>query len=201
MRSVRISLLTLACVLPGTIQAAEKEDKLLNFSVVRQVVQRQFSADEQFRRGDLISQSEVAPIFRELAERGWEVEDRDEIRKDVLPAGDPVVAVLRSTHGRKFMARVSGYKLIYDRLDRIVREPGGQRLLEDLVKLPDAARYAKVDTGGGVPDLVGFLPKTRSGKTRQVKDYDKATGKIYTVDQLIERLRESHDAAGAARDK
>ena len=92
------------------------------------------------------------------------------------------------------MRRVSGYKLIYDRLDRIAHESGGQRLIRDLIKLPDGARYARWSPGRGVPGLVDFLPKNRSGKTRTVKDYTKPTGKIYTQKQLLERLEESYIA-------
>ncbi len=36
--------------------------------------------------------------------------------------------------------------MIYDRLDRITRESGGTQLIRDLVKLPDAEKYAKSKT-------------------------------------------------------
>ncbi|MBP86941.1 MAG: hypothetical protein CMJ64_09515 [Planctomycetaceae bacterium] len=59
--------------------------------------------------------------------------------------------------------------------------------------MPHAARYAKQVTGPGVPDLVEFLPKERDGKTQRVKDYDKPTKKIYTLDQLEKRIRKSYE--------
>jgi hypothetical protein len=162
-------------------------------------VQRAIDAGKASLRGiptrALISRTEAEVIFQHLEAAGWKVADKNEILSTLLPAGSPLVATLRSPRGREFDAQVAGYELIYDRLDRISREPGGERLLRDLVKLPDAARYAKQVTKPGVPDLVGLLPKDRSGKTRRVEDYDKPTKKIYTLEQLEKRIRESYDRA------
>jgi len=201
MRISRLPILVSLFFSVANGRSADDEPQLPNFAVVHKMVRQQLASGHATQRGGLISQHEVAPIFQQLQQLGWDVTDRDEILQDVLPIGDPVVTILRSPKGRKFASQVAGYKLIYDRLDRIVREPGGQRLLRDLVKLPDAARYAKQNTGVGVPNLVDFLPKTRSGKTRAVKDYEKPTGKIYTSEQLLGRLRKSHHASKAALDK
>lgn len=195
------AILFTSCV-PGWADSGTNDrPELPDFSQVRGTIEQVFAGDAQFRRGDLISRRQVELILGELQRLDWEVEDGDEILGDVLPDGASVVTTLRSAKGRKFMRQVSGFKLIYDRLDRISQESGGRQLLQDLVKLPDAARYARYVTGGGVPDLEGFLPKKRDGKTRRVKDYDKPTGRIYTIDQLVKRLKESHDAAREQQQK
>ena len=38
-----------------------------------------------------------------------------------------------------------------------------------------------------------FLPKTSQGKVQTIRDYDKPTGRIYTLEQFIARLHQSHD--------
>lgn len=184
----------LACVVVATTQAvAEEPQKLPSYGEVQGIVDQHFGSQRQLRSGDIISQGEVASLFSTLEVAGWKVKDRDELLNRILSANDPLIDILRSPDGTKFMRQVSGDKLIYDRLDRIVQEPGGERLLTDLIKLPDAARYAKQNPQPGVPDLEDFLPKGRSGKARHVKDYDKATKKIYTVFDFEKALRESYE--------
>jgi hypothetical protein len=171
------------------------EKSLPELNEVQRAIDAAVADAPALRPGALVCQGEGAIIFARLEGIGWKVADKREILADLLPAGSPLVITLRSPRGQKFASQVADYKLIYDRLDRISQEPGGQRLLQDLVKLPDAARYAKQVTGRGVPDLVELLPKQRSGKTRRVQDYDKPTKKIYTLEQLQKRIRESYEQA------
>ncbi|MBC8354263.1 MAG: hypothetical protein H8E66_19895 [Planctomycetes bacterium] len=176
---------------------AEDPVELPPFTRIQGLIDQHFREYSQLRAGDIITQNEVRFLFTKLSATGWVVEDRDEIMKRVLPSGAPLIRVLRSPHGTKFMRQVASDQLIYDRLERISQEPSGQRLLTDLVKLPDAARYAKRKTQPGVPDLIDFLPKDRSGKTRRVKDYDKATENIYTINDFNKAIRRSYYAATA----
>ncbi|HRX78219.1 MAG: hypothetical protein H6821_05780 [Planctomycetaceae bacterium] len=168
---------------------------LPSLAEVRAIVDQHFRGQSQLQAGDIICQSEVRSLFPMLETAGWKVEDGDELLNRMLAPSDPLISILRSPAGTKFMRQVASDKLIYDRLDRIVQEPGGQRLLTDLVKLPDAARYAKHDTPATIPDLEDFLPKGRSGRARHVKDYDKPTEKIYTVDDLKKALQRSYELA------
>lgn len=176
-------------------EAAENTKVLPSFAAIQAIVEQHFAAQRQFRSGDIICQSDVLSLFPRFEAAGWKVEDRDALIKKMLPASDPLIGILRSANGVKFMGEVSNEKLIYDRLDRIAQEPGGQRLLTDLVKLPNAARYAKMKTEPGVPDLEDFLPKGRSGKARHVKDYDKPSEKVYTVDDFKKALQKSYSLA------
>ena len=166
--------------------------RLPSFSRVSATVQRHFAQLAEWRSGDLISQSDVRPIFTQLEQLGWQVSDQDKILKQVSPDNHFLVRTLRSKRGAKFMQQVSGYRLIFDRLDRISAESGGQKMIQSLIKLPDGARYAKQNPGRGIPGMTEFLPKNRSGKSRKVPDYKKPTGKLYTARQFLERLHESY---------
>ena len=157
-------------------------------AVIGQVVGRHFQGKRDYRDGDLIDRDDVTQILAVLKERGWSPDRAKEIESAALPANDFLVKLLSSSQGRRFMRKVKSFKLIYDRLDRIARVSGGQRMLTDLVRLPDGHRYAAWRPKRGTPNLLDFLPKRGNGRRRSIKDYDKPTGKIYTAEQLQERL-------------
>lgn len=140
------------------------------------------------RPEDILSQGEVRPLFAQLQKQGWTGAALEAILQKVPADGDFLVRTLRTPAGKAFARKVAGQKLIYDRLDRVAREPGGQPLIRDLVKLPDGERYAAVNRPRGVPDLLDLLPKDRSGKRRTIQDYDQPTGRIYTVSELLREL-------------
>ncbi|MBM4093828.1 MAG: hypothetical protein FJ276_31140 [Planctomycetes bacterium] len=170
-----------------SVRAADR----VAFSTVRQIVADGFASQQDYQSGDLIWASHVRPILESLAAVGWRPQDRAQILADLLQEEDALVRALNTRQGRQFMRKVSGHALIYDRLDRIVRVPGGERLVHDLIRLPDGERYAPLQPPRGVPTLVDLLPKNRSGKTRKITDYRKATGRIYTQEALMKRLEES----------
>ena len=175
------------------VKAGDRSE-LPNFSTVEKTATEFFRKTE---RGptDLITRSEVKQLTKQLADIGWEVADAAEIIAAALPDSHALVSTLRSKQGQKFMRKVAGYKLIYDRLDRVSQVSGGQRMLQSLVKLPDGQRYAAKQTRGGVPDLLALLPKSGSGKKRTVSKYNEPTGSIYTAKDLLARLRKSYEVA------
>lgn len=162
------------------------------FQAVQRTVEVFFSEQRDRQPRDLIAHSEVEQVLQAVKTLGWDVADKQEILKQSLSNEHVLVKTLRSPAGRRFMHSVSGRELMYDRLDRISQVSGGSRLIQDIVKLPNGERYAKPRSGGGVPDLLDLLPKNASGQTRRIKDYDKSTGQIYTVTDLIDRLSESY---------
>ena len=198
--TVTFVLVSVAALLTPSLsaeQASRSGDAagLPQFGTVKATMHAYFASLPNRQKGDLISQGDVQPIFAVLQQLGWVVEDQKEILTMVLSDQDFLVRTLRSQRGERFMRQVANDKLIYDRLNRIVRVQGGQRMLEDLIKLPDGATYAKADRARAVPGLLDLLPKNRSGKTREIRDYNKPTGKIYTATQLIDRLETSHRTA------
>lgn len=158
----------------------------ISTSEFRRVVAK-FFHDNELQRNAIITQRDVRPLLGTLKSQGM-ILDQKELMQMIPGDDSALVRLLRTPNGRKFMGQTSNNKLMFDRLERITNEPGGKRLLRDLMKLPDAARYAKIDTGPGVPDLIDFLPKIGSSKTRRVKDYKKPTGNLYTFNDVVEYL-------------
>ncbi|MHB8953327.1 MAG: hypothetical protein ACYC4U_10195 [Pirellulaceae bacterium] len=165
----------------------------VSMSQIQQVVTAYFGDQAKYRPGNLISQSDAGAILKKLGEIGWQPLDQDQILADALPDSHPLVSLARSKEGKKFMEKVSGFDLIYDRMDRLSNVSGGQRMLEALVRLPDGEKYAqpKKQLPNGVPDFLSLLPKNATGRVRTVKDYDKSTGRIYTEADLMRRLNRS----------
>ena len=151
------------------------------FADVEKAVRDTFAELPNHRADDIITQGEVVVALRQVRQAGWKIPEPEKVLERVLPDGDYLVAQLRTRHGRRFMSKVGGRKLMYDQLDRVSRVPGGKALVRDLPKLPDAAVQAT--------QLEQFLPKMGSGRRRRVKDFNKPTGRIYTVDQLVAALR------------
>jgi hypothetical protein len=170
-----------------------------SWGAVRAAVDRSFAAKSDFERADLITREDVQAVLRSLEKLGWKVADAKNILADTLSAGDVLVTELSTTSGRAFMRKVSGYPIVYDRLDRISRMPGGARLLHDVTKLPDGHKYAQVKPTPGFTDLTSLLPNQASGKPPHDPDFNKPTGRIYTAQHLLDRLKASHAAAVAGQ--
>jgi hypothetical protein len=171
------------------------EAKMPDQAAVLRVVQSQLAPNRDRRDGDILSKGDVIPVFDALEKNGWTVADRDAILKKVLDENDSLVQLLRTPAGKRFMRQVSGYRLIYDRLDRIARVSGGEIMIRDLVKLPDGEKYARFPPARVLPDLLDLLPKERSAKRRAIPDYEKPTGKIYTVKDFTAQIEKSHEEA------
>ena len=160
-------------------------------AVVQRVVADYFSKKEGYEPGDLITRHNVQAILKQLRQRGIVPKDAKEILQAALPENHFLVELSRSTRGRRFLRKTKNEELIYDRLDRIAGVPNGQRMLRDLVKLPDAHRYAPMRPAQGTPSMLDLLPKRGSSRTRTIPNYAKPTGRIYTEADLVKRLRES----------
>jgi hypothetical protein len=163
-----------------------KPPEQISMSKFRRVVAK-FFQEHKVPRNEIITQQDVRPLLSTLKSQGM-ILDQKELMQMIPGDENALVRLLRTPNGRKFMGQTSNNKLMFDRLERITNEAGGKRLLRDLMKLPDAARYAKIDTGPGVPDMIDFLPKIGSSKTRRVKDYKKPTGNLYTLNDVVEYL-------------
>ncbi len=182
-------------LLPATVQAGEGPDSPLPaFQHVEGMIRAHFEEAKLGPTG-LVTREDVQALITKLGKAGWQVEDQQEILSRTLPESHVLVKTLRNKRGQRFTKKASKYKLLYDRLERISDVPGGKKLLRDLMKLPDAHRYARPRASRGVPDLVSLLPKTGDGKKRRVKDYHQPTGNLYTQEDVLARLKESYDRA------
>jgi hypothetical protein len=179
----------------GASAFGQSSEPFPSWSEVRSAVESHFAALPEHEPGNLITVSDVAPVFRELEQLGWSGVSRGKTSSQLLDDGSFLARELRSTPGRTFMRRVSGYRLIYDRLDRVSQMPGGQKLIHDMIRLPDGHRYAQQTPHQGVPPMTDFLPKGVSGKSPRVPDIDKPTGRIYTQSELLVQLEAEYRLA------
>ncbi len=194
LRSLALSgmLLGLAATCHLGRAAAAKEGPLPRFDQVEKTVERYFAAKRDYRPGDILTRSDVEPLFGQLQRLGWTVADRKEILGQVPTDGEFLVRQLRSRRGREFMRQIGPHPDTYDRLQRLSRMPHGKRTVSRLIQQPgkgsDVIKYL-----AGNPD--GIRASKQMSKKVTGKNFHKPTGRIYTEKMLLERLRQSHKAA------
>ena len=173
---------------------ADKGKSLPALAKVKNVVARHFDALPDYRPGDLISRGQLEPLFGRLERTGWNVADRKEILEATPADTDFLVRQLRTQPGRKFMRQVAAYPEAYDRLDRLSRLPHGKKTIKALIRGPDGykmIRYLTTTPGGReLGKQLSNAPKAAA--------FNKPTARIYTVELLLRRLKQSHAAAKKA---
>ena len=155
--------------------------------VAAKAIVRYFEGLPGYQPGGIITRSEVKPIFQRLAKMGHRVAapNAKKILEQVLADDAFLVRELRTPKGRKFMARIADYPLAYDRLDRLARLPRGRRIAGDLIHGPGGYKMIEyLTTARGGAELGKMLSKSPKGAR-----FNKPTGRIYTVDMLLSRLR------------
>jgi hypothetical protein len=188
-----VSAAVLAFVSATHAQSAN--ESLPPWADVRSAVQSHFETLPDLQPGDLITAADAAPALKALEQMGWNDVARGQTASKLLEDGSFLARELRSAPGRTFMRRVSGYRLIYDRLDRVSQMTGGQQLIHDMIRLPDGHRYAQFTPHQGAPPMTDFLPKGVSGKAPRVADIDKPTGRVYTQNDLLTALEAEYRQA------
>ena len=173
---------------------AEEGKSLPAFTEVTKIVTRHFDALPNYRRGDLISRGQLGSLFGRLERAGWKVADRKEILEATPADTDFLVGQLRTQAGRKLMRKIAAYPGVYDRLDRLSRLPHGKKTVKALIRGPDGhkmIRYMTTTPGGR--KLGKQLSNAPKGGA-----FNKPTGRIYSVELLLRRLKQSHAAAQKA---
>ncbi|HVC93142.1 MAG TPA: hypothetical protein VND64_05595 [Pirellulales bacterium] len=196
--AVALGLAIAAANLAAKDEAPKKKSKKPSwpdFSAVTEVVERRLHSDRKYHPGDLISRGALEPIFKELAELGWKPADRGAIEKQLLPDSDFLVRELRTDAGRTFMRQVGRYPDGYDRLDRLADLSDGKLIIGRLINGPDGYKMLEyLTTAPGGREMGAMLSQAPNGK-----GFNRATGRIYTAEQLLERLKSSHADAEKAR--
>ena len=162
------------------------------WSDVKKTVSDFFAAQPGFDPASLITQEQAKAALDAVEKLGWKPKDGDEILKKIPSASDPLVRTLSTPSGKKLLRQTSSYSLVYDRLDRTIQLPGGPALLETITKLPDGAKYLQTKPTPGFKNLAQLLPKRANGQSPAGVDYDKPTGRIYTLAQLLTALEASY---------
>lgn len=160
-------------------------------SELRQAVLSYFQAQPDYQPGDLITREEVAPLLTQIETMGLPLPNAKQILEKV-PAKDSFLAKQLSTpQGRTFMRQIKVYPDGYDRLDRLSRLPRGQRIVRELIRGPGGAKMIQyMTTAPGGINMGKMLSQAPDGK-----NFNSPTGRIYTADMLLARLKQSHAAA------
>jgi hypothetical protein len=153
---------------------------------IEQVINAHFLAISGWHPQSLISQSNVETLWPELAKAGWKVSDTDAIVKLVPRDEEFLARQMRTSAGKRFMRDVAvDYPAIYDRLDRISRQPSGQVNMAGLIAAPDAdltVRYMMTKEGSrSWASLLGMKEK---------HIFSTPTGRLYTAELLTEYLKQ-----------
>ncbi|HUY88294.1 MAG TPA: hypothetical protein VMV10_06145 [Pirellulales bacterium] len=165
------------------------------FAEVQKTAEKHFSTLKKYRKGDLLSQSDVAPVFDQLEKLGWKVADRDEILKQVPGDRELLVRMLRSDDNRVFMRDIERLPGGYDRVDHLSRLSDAETLLGRLAAGPDGYK------------MIDYMTTTPWGKTMgnmlaqapHGQGFNQPTGRIYTEQQFIARLKQSYAQADKSR--
>jgi len=172
-------------------RTADATKSLPKFSEVKKTVRQYFDQLPGYREGEILSRGQVEPVFRALDKLGWHVAQQKAIVEAVLPDSDPLVRRLRTPKGKKFARQVATVPEGYDRLDRLRRLPLGMQKVQNLIDGPDGYLMIKyMTTTQGGKELGQMLSQAPHGK-----HFNKPTGRIYTVDMLVERLKQEYAKA------
>lgn len=203
-RYPRLQYAAVTAVLLGCLSIAycadaeiKKKETLPEFADIEKTVVGYFKLLEGYQAGGILSRSEVEAVYKLLARQGWKVPKWKLFLQRVPADHSFLVRRLRTDDGRKFMAHIAKYPGGYDRLDRMSRLARGQLLVDELIRGPDGHKMIQYMTKTSAGATLGSM----LSDTARGKDFNKPTGQIYTVDMLLDALRESYDLVKKARAK
>lgn len=183
-----LMLITLVALSGSRIASGDDDATLPPLKQIVAAVERHFASLDDYEPGDLISRAEVKNSLDDVAELGWQPANRVALEKLVLAENAFLVAKLRTKEGTQFMRRIAGIPGAYDRLDRLSAMAGGRKLINTLIR----------DKGGHT--LIAYLAESKGGENlgsmltqaRGGSNLNKPTGRIYTVDGLIDVLSKTY---------
>jgi len=182
-------VITAICPVENVL-AQVKTQSLPKFEKIEAAVWRYFQSQGNFQASMLITKEQVEPLLGGLASIGFNMPEPKSIL-DKLPAGNEfLVAELYSPAGRKFMEGIAKYPDAYDRLDRLSRLPHGRQTVHDLINGLGGNKMMEYITTAPGGKKVGQLLSNGPEAT----DFNKPTGRIYTVPMLLAQLEEQYRA-------
>lgn len=168
--------------------AAKAKLALPAWSEVERVARGALAKSGGEQSGALVTQKDAAAALAAVAALGWKPSDEPAITNSVLTDGDPLAAELRSPKGRALSAKLATMPLGYDRLERLQKLNGGDKIVRDLVRGPDGYKMVEyLATAKGGKEMGRMLSQAPHGD-----NFNQPTGRIYTADQLIGRLKQSY---------
>ncbi|HET6328373.1 MAG TPA: hypothetical protein VFG04_27070, partial [Planctomycetaceae bacterium] len=166
-----------------------------SFEDVTKTVQEVLALNPDYQPGDLVTASKVERILAKLEQNRWKVADGRQIVKQMLPDSDWMAMRLSAPDAQQFMHDIAKLPGGYDRVDRLRRMPNGEIHIGDFIDTPDgSAMIEYMTTTQEGKNLGNFLSQDPDGH-----NFNKLTGRIYTEQELLKRLKMSYDAAAVSR--
>lgn len=182
--------LLLVVICSTNTSAAPRRPSIRKFDDVKAIVNAHFRNVPDFQQGDLITRSTTQQLLARLKQFGWQVQDANDILELTLEDSDFLVKTFKSSKGRSFLKTISGYPEGIDRVDRMARMPHGKADVHDLVyKIPNGTDWIKSMT----TQKNGLNVSNRLAQTANGKNFNKPTGRLYLVEDLLKRLQVSFE--------
>ena len=170
------------------VRAQQTPPPLPKFEKIETAVWRYFRLQSDFQASMIITKEQVEPLLAGLARMGFNLPDPKSILDRVPMRNEFLVAELYMPAGRKFMERIAKYPEAYDRLDRLSRLPHGRQTVHDLIYGAGGEKMIQyLTTAQGGAELGKMLSNAPLGA-----DFNKPTGRIYTVPMLLAHLQEQY---------
>jgi len=176
--------------LPEIIPETEATPELPSLEESLKLTQEYFTGLKHYQSGDLITRTEIKPVFRQLQKAGWTVKAEKNILKRVHAKTDFLAAQLKTAKGITFMRKISKMPGGYDRLDRILAMPYGKRNIRDFINSPGGFTMIEyMTTTQGGKNLGKYLSQARTGK-----GFNAPTERIYTETQFIQAIKLAYES-------
>jgi hypothetical protein len=179
-------LLLVGLLVSGPTAAAEP--KRADFRQVAEAVVAYFRTVPDFGSVDLMSQSQVAGALDAVAVAGWNVPNREQLVSLALPDNSFLLKQSATPAGKRFLRSVAAQPGGYARLDRLSTISRGKKLIRDLINDKDGylmIEYLATTSGGH--EMGKMMADTRGGV-----DLNKPTGRIYTIEDLLQALAKTY---------
>lgn len=155
---------------------------------IEATVFKYFTSQKDFKQGDLITQSQTKKLLVAMDKHGWRVPDAKDLLDRVLEDDNYLVKEFNTVKGREFMNKIKDFPGGIDRMDRIARMPHGKVNVHDLInKIPNGDDWIR----GMTTTKRGQRMGDRLSTAPTGKNFNEPTGRIYTVEDLVQALNES----------
>jgi hypothetical protein len=182
----------------GVRAASAKQSKrpLPAWGEAEQLIKRSLASRSGYKPGDILCKSEVHAALAKLETHGWTPVDREKIVKATPGDEEFIVQRLHAAEGLNFMRHVATYPDGYDRVDRMLHMPRGPTIVADLITNPGGYKlFQYMTTAPGGFEMGRMLEDTPGGR-----DFNDSTGRLYTEEKLLARIRKSYDTEKKRRE-
>src|SRR3954468_22376848 len=183
-------LLVLACFLAAAVYmtasaTAAQRAPAAHRPDAMNVIETYFRATGDYQSGDLITRSQIEKVLAKLKASGFKVNEAEEIAKLGLADDSFLARELSTAEGRQFMRKLAQHPGTFSHLDRLSTIPRGQSLVRDMIRQKDGDKLVEyLATTKGGKNMGSMMAQARGGV-----DLNKPTGRIYTVEDLIDALK------------